>query len=285
MKLLFLKGLPASGKTTFARSFCAEHKDWIRVNRDDLRNMRGVYWIPKQEDMITEWENACIESALTSGYNVILDATNLNDGRNRARVEKLREQFPDLKVEYRFFDESLEECIKRDLVRPNSVGEVVIRRMYNKYLSPKPVVYDEDKSLPHCVIFDVDGTLAKMNGRGPYDWDKVRTDLVNEPIAFLNRSLAELNPQPKIFIFTGRDGSCLGDTEGWLVDNDIRYHDIFIRPAGNTEKDAVIKKRMFEENIKGKYYCRLVVDDRDQVVDMWRRELGLTCLQVDYGDF
>lgn len=123
MKIKILKGLPASGKTTWAREFTEQNKDWIRVNRDDLRNMRGVYWIPKQEKLITDMENACIESALNRGFNVILDATNLNMDRNRSRVNRLKEKFPDLTAEYKNFDVSLDDCIKRDLKRANSVGE------------------------------------------------------------------------------------------------------------------------------------------------------------------
>jgi len=57
-----------------------------------------------------------------------------------------------------------------------------------------------------------------------------------------------------------------------------------MRPAGNTENDAIIKKRLFDENIRDDYDVRFVLDDRNRVVDMWR-EIGLTCLQVDYGDF
>jgi len=283
MKLLILKGLPASGKTTWAREFLSDpnNKNWVRVNRDDLRNMRGEYWIPKQEKLITDWENNCIISAMESGYSVILDATNLNGDRNSTRAEKLLRVIK-FTLEYKSFDTDVQECIKRDLVRANSVGSKVIQGMHDKYLSIK-IVYGESESLPPCVIFDVDGTLAKMNGRGPFDWHRVSEDIVNEPIADLSRYFNTVGKT--LIIFTGRDGSCLKQTEQWLDDNNIYFDHIFIRPEGNTEKDAIIKKRMFQENIRGKYYCEFVVDDRDQVVEMWRKELGLTCLQVDYGNF
>ncbi|MEM1135391.1 MAG: AAA family ATPase [Bacteroidota bacterium] len=283
MKLLILSGLPASGKSTWAKNYCAKNKDWVRINRDDLRYMRGEYWIPKQEKLINDWENQCMLAALQRGYNVILDATNLNKDRNKERVTKLQEAFPELTVSYKKFEISLEEAINRDLKRSNSVGEKAIRAMYERYLAPKPVVYEEKDTLPHCIIFDVDGTLAKMHNRGPFQWDKVQEDKVNEPIANLARTLYQAGK--KIIIMTGRDGICKPETVAWLKENEIFYHELFIRPARNSEKDAVIKKRMFEENIRGKYYVDFVVDDRDQVVDMWRKELGLTCLQVDYGDF
>lgn len=286
MKLLFLRGLPGSGKSTWARKWVegVKHQhDVIRVNRDDLRNMRGNYWIPKQEDMITEMENACCRIAFKNGKSVVLDATNLNNDRNRERYKMFKTEFPNLEWETMEFNVPVEECILRDLKRPNSVGEKVIRDMYNKYFAPAKVVYKEDESLEECVIFDVDGTLAKMNGRSPYEWKRVGEDSVNKSIADLSQTL--FHSGKRIVIFTGRDGVCLPETKQWLNENEIYYHDVFIRPEGNTEKDSIIKKRLFEENIRGKYYCSFVVDDRNSVVDMWRKELGLTCLQVDYGDF
>ncbi len=283
MKLKILIGLPASGKSTWAKKFVEENTDWVRVNRDDLRNMRGKYWLPKQEDMITAMENQCCFQAFKHGYNVILDATNLNEDRNRSRFELFQKDFPELILEKGRFYASVEDCIKRDLIRPNSVGAKVITDMYNKYFAPTPVKYEEDKDLPECVIFDVDGTLAKMNGRSPYEWNRVGEDAINAPIVALLKMAYDQGQ--KIIIFTGRDGCCLDITKQWLSDNKIPYHHIFIREEGNQEKDAIIKKRLFEENIRGKYYCTMVVDDRNQVVEMWRKELGLTCLQVDYGDF
>ena len=57
-----------------------------------------------------------------------------------------------------------------------------------------------------------------------------------------------------------------------------------MRMQGNNEKDSVIKRRMFDNHIRGKYYIEYVLDDRNQVVEMWR-SIGLICLQVADGDF
>lgn len=283
MKILYTVGLPASGKSTWAKQWAEENTDWVRVSRDDLRNMRGKYWIPKDEKLITKLENTCIIEALRAGKHVIVDATNLNDALVVNRTKMLREEFPNLQAERKFFEIDVEEAIKRDLKRDASVGEAVIRGMYEKYLAPEPVVYSEDKRLPKCVIFDVDGTLAKMNGRSPFAWDRVGEDLPKSEII----SLAQMYKENgyKLIIFTGRDGVCEGKTRIWLDDHFVPYDEVHIRPAGDQRKDSIIKRELFEENIRGKYYVELVVDDRDQVVDMWRKELGLTCLQVDYGNF
>ncbi len=60
---------------------------------------------------------------------------------------------------------------------------------------------------------------------------------------------------------------------------------LFMRKSGAYRKDFIVKKEIFSEQIKDKYFIRFCIDDRNQVVDMWRKDMGLTCLQVDYGDF
>ena len=134
-----------------------------------------------------------------------------------------------------------------------------------------------------AVIVDIDGTLAKMNGRTPFEWDRVGEDKVNEAVKTLVNALALCNFE--IILFSGRDAVCMDQTKKWLMDNFIHYQHLFMRPEGNNEKDAIIKRKMYDENIVGKFDVQFTIDDRDQVVEMWRKDLGLTCLQVDYGNF
>jgi hypothetical protein len=58
-----------------------------------------------------------------------------------------------------------------------------------------------------------------------------------------------------------------------------------MRRTGDRRKDSVVKRQMYERTVAGKYDVLFVLDDRNQVVDMWRKELNLACFQVDYGDF
>lgn len=134
-----------------------------------------------------------------------------------------------------------------------------------------------------AIIVDIDGTLAKMNGRGPFEWDRVGEDLPNPAVCDLVRCLQRASHT--IIIFSGRDGSCREQTENWLDQIDIKYDYLYMRPPGNNEKDSIIKRRLYDNYVAGKYEIKFVLDDRNQVVDMWRKDLGLTCLQVDYGDF
>lgn len=137
LKLIVLQGLPGSGKTTWARNYVKKRKDYVIVNRDSIRHMRGDYWIPEQEPLITKIEDMCIEISLKNGYNVIVDATNF---RGLDRFEKLILDYKEeIDIELKFFDIPLEECILRDSKRENSVGKLVIENMYKKYISPNSI--------------------------------------------------------------------------------------------------------------------------------------------------
>ena len=142
-ELIILQGLPGCGKSTWARKYVEGKTDWVIVNRDSLRNMRGDYWIPSQEKLITDWEVFCIDSAMKKGFNVIIDATNFNPKVLKV-WEELAEKHEYSKLIYGF-DTSLEECIERDSKREKPVGSMVIRRFYNMYLKPKEEVTDEVK--------------------------------------------------------------------------------------------------------------------------------------------
>ncbi len=280
MKAIICRGLPGSGKSTWAKNFCENNPDYIRVNRDDIRNMRGKYWLPKDEDLVTKIHIAIIDQAILAKKNVVIDDTNLND--ERYKTLSLFLEAHGYTVEEKHFDLTPEKCIENDLKRPNSVGAKVIWDMYDRYIIDRdPVVYEA--GLPDAVIFDIDGTIALNNGRSPYDYSKVGEDLVNEPIKEL--LLLYKKSGKLIIIFSGRDGVCAEATVDWLSRHEIPFDFLGMRDAGDKRKDNIVKRELFDKNVRGKYNISVVVDDRDRVVRSWRKELGLTCLQVNYGDF
>lgn len=130
-KLLVLQGIPASGKTTYARELVESDYSYVRVNRDDLRNMRGVYWIPSQEKLISAWEFDSIRTALSLGFNVVSDSTNLNLSTIATLTNIARELA--VEIEFKMIEIELDEAIRRDLLRPNPVGAEVITGFYNRY--------------------------------------------------------------------------------------------------------------------------------------------------------
>ena len=274
-KLLMLKGLPASGKTTYAKELVA--RGWKRVNKDELRIMiDDGKWSKKNEELIKLIERDLTGIFLNAGWNVVVDDTNF------AYEEFWKKTAEELHVEFevKFFDISFQDAIDRDAKRGDkSVGAKVIQRMYDQYLKPKKIEFNI--KLPSCYIFDIDGTLAQMVDRSPYDYTKIRGDEVNTHIAGLAHLLGSFT---NILIVSGRTDDCMNETIKWLNDNEIKYDKIFMRKYGDMRNDSIIKKEIYENNIKDKFNVLSVFDDRNRVVDMWR-SLGLTCCQVNYGNF
>lgn len=294
LKVVFTQGLPASGKSTWAKEFVLKNPDkWVRVCRDDLRNMRGKYLLNSQEDLITEWENSCIYEAIERNLSVIVDATNLNPKFLEEKLKYLRSYFPKIETEIKKFDTPVEECIRRDNLRENKVGEKVIRDMASRYFKKSEVVkMEQDINLPKAIICDLDGTLALLNGRNPYDASTCLNDHFNLPVLYILR-MAQSNYYNILFV-SGREDKYEHQTRNWLCGSGLKYnqlfgtwstkYDLFMRKSGDNRDDRIIKREIFDEHIRDKYYIEFVLDDRNKVVQMWR-ELGLTCLQVADGNF
>lgn len=280
MKVLILRGLPASGKSTYAKELVTKDHNWFRVNKDDLRAMmNGGVFSRKLEEQIVITERELAENALKLGKNVVIDDTNFNLAHERYFSQLAR--YYKAEFEVKFFDTPLEVCMIRDNKRPNGVGETVIRKMYNQYLKPQPAVYEHNKKLRTAILCDIDGTLAHMKDRSPYDWGRVDTDEVDPTIKNL---LDVLKDKYFIILVSGRDEVCREKTEKWLRGNDITYGMLLMRPEGDIRKDSIVKREIFENYIRDYYNIQFVLDDRNQVVEMWR-SLGLKCLQVQEGDF
>jgi predicted kinase len=282
-KLILTRGIPASGKTYWAENFCKENDDFVNINRDDLRIATyNTYNItPKQEKNISEIQiNKAIE-AIASKKNIIISDTNLNPKTIQKWEEFAKNN--NYALEYMdFFDTDFETCVKRDKKRSKSVGRDVILQFHNKYISPTMYKHNNTKNNVEFVyIFDIDGTLALMKDRSPYEWDKVNQDTLFKDV---KRILTLLQQNFKIIIVSGRDSVCYDLTKKWLIDNGIYCDNLFMRKNNDTRPDYVVKSEIFMNNIDQQYNVLGVFDDRDCVVKMWR-DFGITCFQVAYGDF
>jgi len=189
-----------------------------------------------------------------------------------------------------WYEARMEQLAKKYEVNLD-VYDVFLMDMYKQCLAPKreskelnPFIFDE--SLPTCVIFDLDGTLSCMGDRSPYNGEQCEVDTPNESIIELLKMTQyyDSNPNIQTIIFSGRNSEAISQTMDWLIENEVDFDELHMRNPGDQRKDSVVKREMFDEFIKDKYNVLFVVDDRDQVVEMWR-SMGLTCLQVNYGDF
>lgn len=150
-------------------------------------------------------------------------------------------------------------------------------------------------SKPKAIIFDIDGTVAIRDtgpdGRGPFDWDRVGEDAVNDDVMTVANMLGfaaaiDSSQSYKILFFSGRDECCSYETNQWLR----RYYPydylLRMRPEKDNRPDYEVKQEMLEWATES-YDIIAVFDDRNQVVDMWRSN-GITCMQVcsrEDGDF
>ncbi|MFI5931519.1 AAA family ATPase [Actinoplanes sp. NPDC051494] len=296
-RLLITRGLPASGKTTFARKL---QPNVVRVNRDDLRRMLHGQRLLTQwaEGQVTHAQRASVEALLRARVDVIVDDTNLR-GRTVRDWAELAARFHATFEVHDFTDVPIEECLRRDAGRTGDehVGEAPIRRMHERYLKgknlPLPIpyvepggpglVYEPDPELPAVVLVDIDGTVALMRNRSPFDWSRVGEDAPNPAVISVVRAMHAAGNA--IVFCSGRDEVCRGETQAWLdLYVDVPYEGLFMRPAGDSRKDAIVKREIFDQEIRDRWRVAGVFDDRQQVVRMWR-ELGLTVFQVAEGDF
>ena len=139
-KLIITRGLPASGKSTWAKQWVLEDPEHrVRINQDDIRLMLGKYWVPSREKLVQEIQFDAIIEALSKEFDVVIDNTNLNN-KVLDQFNRLIRTFEDYEIEYKdFFDTPLSVCIERDKNRDLQVTEKVIRSFYNKYKDKYPL--------------------------------------------------------------------------------------------------------------------------------------------------
>jgi predicted kinase len=299
-KLVITRGLPASGKTTFAKAWVAEcMENRVRVNRDDLRKMfdDGVFLDGVTEPRIVKARDELIVKFLRAGYDVINDDTNLP---NKV-VKDLWKLALKAGAEFEIVDLTdvdVDTCRLRNSTRKDDVPGNVLEDMYRRYVRGKPhplpvpdkpaeavsgAIYEPRRGRPRAVIVDIDGTVARMDGRGPHDYHLVSQDLPRWPVIRIVEALAADGVE--IIFVSGRPDSCRQDTEDWLYHYvGVPIEALFMRKTGDHRNDAVVKLEIFNDHIRDHYNVENVLDDRDRVVEMWRT-IGLSTLQVAPGCF
>jgi predicted kinase len=293
-KLIMCQGLPGSGKTTWAKEQQASSNclNTVRVNKDDIRReleSEGWSWSREGENRVLLIRDTRIVRSLHSGAQVVIsDDTNFGR-KHKINLEQLARE-NGAEFEIKRFDTPVEECIRRDAQREGKarVGEEVIRKMAAQYVELQPAsflpaVYQPE--LMPAVICDLDGTLSlfKEKGhRGPYDASKCNEDDLNVPVYKCLRAMNGYFVQ--IIYLSGRFDTYRPQTLEFLSKHSCPLGPLYMRAGGDTRKDAIVKCELFDKHVRGKYNVLFVLDDRDQVVKMWR-SIGLTCFQVAEGNF
>ncbi|MFD6415771.1 AAA family ATPase [Streptomyces sp. NPDC060194] len=295
------RGLPASGKTTWARAWTAEDRAGrARVNRDDLRAMldSGEHVKGVTEQRVMAVRDAAILRLLGKGYDVVCDDTNLPQRVARDLARLALRAGAELRV-HDFTHVSVDVCVERDAARERSVGEEAVRGLHQRFLagqsSPLPLPEEAETAVvagrpyaarpgtPKAVMVDIDGTVALMTGRSPFDETRVHEDGPNAAVISVVRAMHAAGH--RIVFLSGRTDGCREATEAWLKEHvPVPYEGLFMRPSGDSRKDSIVKVELFDAHVRDAYDVVCVLDDRSQVVRAWRG-LGLTVLQVAEGNF
>jgi len=280
--LLLTRGLPGSGKTTWAVQFVRENSNYKLLCKDDIRRENPGWKEPKvlaQRDELTR-------TYLSEGFSVIWGDTNINP-RHIETATSIAAAFPGVEVQVNdsFMDVPIEECIRRDALRSEKVGAKVIKRMLREYQRYHRVVASYDPALPSAIMCDLDGTWALIHPkRSPYDASTSDQDLPNEPVIAVVNQFAMIGYT--IIFCSGRQAKdeipSRTHIEKYLAPG--TPYELYMRTTGDSRPDDEVKLEMYDKYILGRYNIFFVLDDRDAVVAAWR-SIGLTCFQVAPGDF
>jgi predicted kinase len=295
-KLILTRGIQGSGKTTWARQWVAEDPDSrVRINNDDLRNMLGNYWVVGREPLVSEMKQYVTQAAMDRGYNIVIDNMNLNPHEVKfwEKVVELNNEDPDgykYEIEFKDFFIPLEECIRRDAMRPNPVGEKVIRETWKRY---KHFIQTSEveryvnnlrkyTGKPKCIVIDMDSTMCFNTTKRPWFGEGAAEGMIDDvPNTGMCDIVRQLQEQYLIVVATGRDTTQEAVTKEWLAKQGINVDEYYFRTNKDYRKGVVVKKEQIVAILE-KYDIVAIFDDCEPIVDMYR-EMGLTVLQPNKG--
>ena len=300
-KVILCRGIQGSGKSTWAKAWAAEDPEHrIRINNDDMRNMLGVYWVPSREELITHSKNLLAIHAMMLGYDIVIDNMNLNPKEVKFWEDIVEthnntiqnsDYYDKYVIEFQDFFIPLEECIRRDAMRTNPIGEKVIRdtwRRYKHFIQTTEVekyvnnLRAWDMGKPTCVVVDMDSTLCFNTTKRPWYGEGAAEGMINDvPNGGVCDVIFELQKSYPIILATGRDTSQEEVTKQWLLDHEINISEFYFRKEGDYRKGVEVKREQIEDIMKN-YNILAVFEDCEPIVQMYR-DMGLTVLQPNKG--
>jgi predicted kinase len=316
--ILIPSGLPASGKTTFAREWVAQDPaNRQRINYDDIRvdlfDCKGASYfkgkdIRKREQQVKDVaEKICLDWLTLNPveHSVIIDNTNLTE-RARAPWVAIGRTLG-VPVEHHEMSTTVEECVRRDRLRTGDdrVGRGVIERMA---ITTGWIDWDDlplkwgPSSGPDIVVVDIDGTLSDPSHRLRHvrqrdatgertqpRWDLFHAEVDQDlPKTNIVELVKRLSLHYHIIIVTGRspEHGCGIKTEEWLdkylrEDGHTYYRTCSCVKPGTTNPTTSTRRRSWIS-------CpRTASPLSSMTASRWLTcgENGVTCLQVAKGDF
>lgn len=300
--IIITRGLPASGKSTFAHNWVAENPhNRVEINRDNTRAFIGAPKLgtTEQENTVTDINNTLLDTYIRQGKDIIVSDTNLRVRYIKSILKKVPDTYI---VQLKDFIEDVNTCVERDKNRPEDerVGESVIRDLDKRFPAAtwktleqiyaalqgnvsKYVPYRNSPENPKAILVDIDGTLAHHNNRRDiFDFTAIYKDAVDENV---REAVIDAHQAGKtVIVMSGRSDSCRKETAQWLADNGIPYGHLFMRKNGDIRADWIVKDELIREHVHNHYNVVYCLDDRNQVVHH-NRDMGYKVFQVAPGNF
>ena len=293
--LTMLVGPPGSGKSTMAKNYLNTRLDVAH---------RTVYVNQDSQGKFQHMEN--FRAALRDGKDIIVDRMNFSKAQRNNYLEQARELGYHIVIHVLHVPYAV--CLERAIARKDHEtikDETNARQALNFFFRTYERVEDWEANQvdrhyplgekPSAIICDLDGTLCNIEHRRHHvrrtdgqkkNWmafmDGIKDDTVHDWCASI---LFNMRHNRKIVLCSGRSEQEREKTETWLRMHGFDYHEnLFMRQGGDSRQDFLVKEILLDFEILTRYTPYFMIDDRQQVVDMWRKR-GYVCLQCDVGDF
>jgi predicted kinase len=285
--LKILVGPPGAGKSTLAQEYVREQ--YYYVNQDSQGKIE---------------HKTRFHEGLFNGRDIIIDRLNFNKEQRERYIKPARDM--GYHVEVIVLHENYETCLKRCLERKDHetinyerAARSALRTFFCKYERPTPDEADlitfkyPEQFKPPVVVSDLDGTLCNtdarqhhVQGHGKKNWKAFFEGIPNDPVnKWCSDILVLFSDTMPIILCSGRSDNERKVTEEWLTKHGLNfYENLFMRDRHDHRADYIVKEIILDFEILTRYTPHFFIDDRKQVVDMWRSR-GYTCLQCAPGDF
>lgn len=289
MRAVLLVGISGCGKSTFTSTlFGKDDPDWRIISSDVFRKQLVSYdktksfWTQYRFDKQIEKEvkrltEEAISEAALLGINIVLDNTHLNPNTLKHNIELC--ESVGYKTEVINLNPTLDInfYLKRNKGRQDELNSQVINDQYVMAFKNNPETFQEQfkqDTKPVVTIVDIDGTVAQMHNRTPFQYTHVLNDLPRTHVINVIKALYETKRVDKIIFLSGRESVCYEDTMQWLVNQGFEQHtfNLFMRVKRDARKDWIIKDEIYKSCIKPFYDVQYVFDDRNQMIDYWLDE-------------